>query len=186
VTGRLSPAARIDGMAVAFELDPPITDELRERVVELWVEVTNAGGAVGFVPPVGADDVRPLATASLAAVEDGPDHLLIQTDDGELTGLLFVVDNRFAFKDHWRVLKRVMVTPRGQGRGLGTSLMRQAEHVGRAMGLAALQITVRAGAGTEKFYERLGYTEVGRLPGALRVGPHDDRDEIYMWMPLTG
>ena len=171
-------------MAVAFELDPPITDMLRERIVELWVEVTNAGGAVGFVPPVAAADVRPLAETSLAGIEEGPDHLLIQTDGGELTGLLFIVDNRFALKDHWRVLKRVMVTPRGQGRGLGTALMREAERIGREMGLAALNVTVRAGAGTEKFYERLGYTEVGRLPGALRVGPDDDRDEIYLWRPL--
>ena len=172
-------------MGVAFELDPPVTEELRERIVGLWVEVTNAGGAVGFVPTVGVDDVWPLAEVSLAGVEDGPDHLLIQTDGGELTGLLFVVDNRFAFKDHWRVLKRVMVMPRGQGRGLGTALMREAERVGREMGLAGLHVTVRGGTGTEKFYERLGYREVGRLPGALRVGPGDDRDEIYMWMPLA-
>jgi GNAT superfamily N-acetyltransferase len=171
-------------MAIAFVLDPPITDDLRERIVDLWIEVTNAGGAVGFVPPVGAADVRPLAEESLAAVETGPDHLLIQTDDGELTGLLFVVDNRFGLKDHWRVLKRVMVTPHGQGRGLGSTLMREAERVGRAMGLAALHVTVRGGTGTEKFYERLGYAEVGRLPGALRVGPDDDRDEIFMWLPL--
>lgn len=171
-------------MTIAFLLDPPITDELRASIVELWAEVTNAGGAVGFVPTVSEDDVRPLADASLAGVADGHDHLLVQTDDGELTGLLFIVDNRFAFKDHWRVLKRVMVTPRGQGRGLGTSLMREAERIGRRMGLAALHLTVRAGADTEKFYARLGYTEVGRLPGALRVGPGDDRDEIYMWMPL--
>lgn len=173
-------------MALDFALDPPITDHLRERIVALWTDVTNAGGAVGFAPPVRAADIRPLAEQTLAAVESGPDHLLIQTDDGELTGLLFVVDNRFAFKDHWRVLKRVMVTPDGQGRGLGTALMREAERIGRAMGLEALHVTVRAGAGTEKFYERLGYTEVGRLPGALRIGPDDDRDEILMWLPLAG
>jgi GNAT superfamily N-acetyltransferase len=172
-------------MAIAFELDPPITGELRGRILELWAEVTNAGGAVGFVPPVGVAEVRPLAEATLDGVEGGPDHLLIQTDGVELTGLLFVIDNRFALKDHWRMLKRVMVTPKGQGRGLGTALMREAERVGRGMGLAALQVTVRAGAGTEKFYERLGYTEVGRLPGALRVAPDDDRDEIYMWLPLA-
>jgi hypothetical protein len=36
----------------------------------------------------------------------------------------------------------------------------------------------------EPFYERLGYKEVGRLPGALRVGPGDDRDEIVFWRAL--
>jgi hypothetical protein len=44
-------------MAIAFALDPPLTDDLRERVVDLWVEVTNAGEAVGFVAPVAARDV---------------------------------------------------------------------------------------------------------------------------------
>jgi GNAT superfamily N-acetyltransferase len=173
-------------MSITFVLDPPLTDDLRDRVVALWADVTNAGGAVGFVAPVEPADVRPLAEKSLADVAAGPDHLLIQTDGDELTGLLFIVDNRFRFKDHWRVLKRVMVTPAGQGRGLGTGLMREAERIGRSMGLAALQVTVRGGTGTEKFYQRLGYTEVGRLPGALRLGPGDDRDEIVLWLSLAG
>jgi hypothetical protein len=41
-------------------------------------------------------------------------------------------------------------------------------------------VTVRSGSGTEDFYARLGYREVGRVPSALRVGPGDDRDEIVL------
>ena len=84
-----------------------------------------------------------------------------------------------------RVLKRVMVAPGRQGRGYGAALMREAEAVGRKMGLAALQVTVRGGEGIEGCYAGLGYREVGRLPGALRVGPDDDRDETYMWLDLA-
>jgi GNAT superfamily N-acetyltransferase len=171
-------------MAIAFELDPPLTDDLRARIVDLWVDVTNAGGAVGFVAPVEAGAVRPVAEAALAGVVEGVDHLLIGLDRDELVALLFVVDNRFPLKDHWRVLKRVMVTPKRQGRGYGAALMREAEAVGRRMGLAGLQVTVRGGHGTERFYARLGYREVGRVPGALRVGPVDDRDEVFMWREL--
>jgi GNAT superfamily N-acetyltransferase len=171
-------------MGLSFVLDPALDDELRERVVRLWVEVTNAGGAVGFVGPVTADEVRPVAEAALAGVADGIDHMLVGVDDGELVALLFVVDNRFALKDHWRVLKRVMVTPSSQGRGYGAALMREAERVGRKLELSGLQVTVRAGSGTENFYARLGYREVGRLPAALRVAPGDDRDEISMWLDL--
>jgi GNAT superfamily N-acetyltransferase len=171
-------------MSLEFVLDPPLTDDLRERIVALWVDVTNAGGAVGFVAPVTADAVRPVADAALAAVTEGVDHLLLGLDDGELVALLFVVDNRFVLKDHWRVLKRVMVVPESQGRGYGAALMREAEQVGRKLGLAGLHVTVRAGAGTENFYTRLGYREVGRMPGVLRVAPGDDRDEILMWHDL--
>lgn len=173
-------------MSIGFVVDPPLTDALREQIVALWVEVTNAGGAVGFVGPVSADEVRPVAEAAFAAVVDEVDRVLVGVDGDDLVALLFVVDNRFVLKDHWRLLKRVMVTPGSQGRGYGAALMRAAEALGREMGLAGLQVTVRAGAGTENFYRRLGYREVGRLPGALRVGPADDRDEILMWLDLGG
>ncbi|MGK5681122.1 N-acetyltransferase family protein [Actinoplanes sp. URMC 104] len=173
-------------MTRTFVVDPPLTAELRESIVALWVEVTNAGGAVGFVAPVDAAEVAPVADAALAGVREGVDRLLIGLDGGELVALLFVVSNRFPLKEHWRVLKRVMVTPRRQGSGYGAALMREAERLGRAAGLEALQVTVRAGAGTEGFYERLGYREVGRMPAALRVARGDDRDEIYLWLQLDG
>jgi len=172
-------------MGPSFALDPPLTGELRAAIVALWVEVTNAGGAVGFVAPTTADQVLPTAEASFAGVTDGLDHLLIGTDSGgRLIGLLFVTDNRFALKDHWRVLKRVMVAPGNQGRGYGAAIMREAAAVAERMGLAGLQVTVRGGTGTEAFYAKLGYCEVGRFPDALRVGPGDDRDEIVMWLDL--
>ena len=172
-------------MSLSFVLDPPLDDELCGRILRLWVDVTNAGGAVGFVPPVTDDDVRPVAERTLAGVRSGVDHLLGVFDDSELVALLFITSNRFALKEHWRVLKRVMVAPGSQGRGHGVAIMREAAAVARKMGLDALQLTVREGTGTEKFYERLGYREVGRLPAALRVGPGDDRDEIHMWLALT-
>jgi GNAT superfamily N-acetyltransferase len=182
---RSGSAGREDiAMALSFEFDPVMTEELRDQIVALWVDVTNTGGAVGFVAPVTAEDVRPVADAALAGVGSGLDHLLVGVDDGRLVALLFVTDNRFRLKDHWRVLKRVMVTPGSQGKGYGGALMREAADVGRKMGLAGLQVTVRGGQGIEGFYAGLGYTEVGRLPGALRVADGDDRDEIFMWLRL--
>jgi GNAT superfamily N-acetyltransferase len=128
-------------MGIDFELDPPLNPALRERIVALWVAVTNAGGAVGFVAPTSADEVRPVAEAAFAGVEHGPDRLLVGRDDGELVAMLFMIDNRFRLKDHWRLLKRVMVEPGSQGRGYGRALMREAEAVARTMSLAALQVT---------------------------------------------
>lgn len=171
-------------MGLSFELDPPLTDDLRAAIVALWVEVTNAGGAVGFVPPVTVEDVRPTAEAALDTVAAGRDRLLLGVDGVRPAAVLFVVDNGHALRDHWRVLKRVMVAPDAQGRGYGAALMREAAAVAEQMGLAGLEVTVRAGTGTEAFYARLGYREVGRIPGALRVAPGDDRDEIIMWLDL--
>ncbi|MET7471849.1 GNAT family N-acetyltransferase [Micromonospora sp. NPDC005686] len=171
-------------MDLRFVLDPDLTPELRERIVALWVDVTNAGGAVGFVAPVTADDVRPLATSTMDEIADGPDRLLTGYEGDRLVAVLVIADNRFHLKTHWRVLKRVMVHPDTQGRGHGAALMREAERVARGLGLEALHVTIRDGLGLDGFYKRLGYREVGRLPAALRLSPTDARDEILMWLPL--
>ncbi|SCF33456.1 Acetyltransferase (GNAT) domain-containing protein [Micromonospora viridifaciens] len=172
-------------MNLRFVLDPELTPELREQIVALWVDVTNAGGAVGFVAPVAAAEVRPLAEETFAGVADGPDRLLAGYEGDRLVGILVIADNRFHLTTHWRVLKRVMVHPKTQGRGYGAALMREAERIGRELGLAALHVTVRGGLGLESFYGRLGYREVGRLPRALRVAAGDDRDEVLMWLDLA-
>ena len=55
--------------------------------------------------------------------------------------------------------------------------------VARGLTAEALRATVRGGTGTEGSARGWGIAR-WRLPGALRVGPCDDRDEIIMGLPL--
>lgn len=52
------------------------------------------------------------------------------------------------------------------------------------LGLEQVRLGVRSGVGLEKFYLALGFVEIGRLPGWIRVAPDDDRDEILMVRPI--
>ncbi|OLB82100.1 MAG: GNAT family N-acetyltransferase [Actinobacteria bacterium 13_2_20CM_2_71_6] len=167
-----------------FELDPPLTDELRVEIVALWTEASNAGGAIGFAADVGPDEVWPLAARAFAGVDEGHDHLLVGYAGDTLAAMLFFVSHRFALADHWRTVKRLMVRPSLQGRGYGAALLREAEAVARRFGWEALHLTIRDGTGLERFYAAAGYREVGRLPGALRLRPGDDRDEAHLWLGL--
>ena len=63
--------------------------------------------------------------------------------------------------------------------------MRGLHRMGRELGLEQLQLTVRGGHGLERFYQRLGYTVVGRHPRAVRVAPGDDRDEVMLVCELS-
>ncbi|MFJ5119199.1 GNAT family N-acetyltransferase [Kitasatospora sp. NPDC088548] len=174
-------------MTLSFTLDPKLDPDLRAAIVRLWTDVTNAGGAVGFVAPVTEDEVRDVAEEQFAGVEPGrPDRLLIAHEEGtgRLAGLLFFESMRFGPMDHWRMLKRVMVHPDFQGRGYGAELMAEAARVARDWGLDGLRLTLRGGLGLEAFYARSGYVEVGRVPAAIRVAPGDDRDDVTMWLDL--
>jgi GNAT superfamily N-acetyltransferase len=174
-------------MTLSFTLDPALTPGLRDELVELWTDVSNAGGAVGFVAPVTADRVRSTAEEQFAGLgPGGPDRLLIGREraTGRLAGALFLTSMRFDLMEHWRMIKRVMVHPELQGRGYGAGLLAEAERTARDQGLAGLRLTLRGGLGLEDFYRRCGYREVGRVPGAIRVGPGDDRDDVTMWLDL--
>jgi len=173
-------------MPLHFTVDPELTAGLRAEIIDLWTDVSNAGGAVGFVPPVTAELVRPTAEKQFAGLADGLDRLLTGRDPatGRLAAVLFFEDQRFGLMSHWRLLKRVMVATDAQGRGYGRELLAEAERLARGWGLSGLRLTLRGGQGLEDFYARSGYKEVGRVPGAIRTAPGVEHDDVTMWLEL--
>jgi GNAT superfamily N-acetyltransferase len=101
-----------------------------------------------------------------------------------LAALAFLAGSDFALGEHRRTVKRVMVHPDFQGRGYGVALMAEVERLGRELGLRQLVLSCRGGTGNELFYKKCGYVEWGRLPGGLKLGPDDYRDDIHMVLQL--
>jgi len=163
-----------------------IDDELTDGILALWTDVSNAGGAVGFVPPVGVEDVRPDLEQSVAAVHAGQRRLLVGRDEeGKVAATAFLAYNSHRLMTHWIWLYTVMVHPGHQGKGHGRSLMAAVEEAARGFhGIEAIRLTCRGGTGVDLFYGTCGYKEVGRIPDAIRVAPGDDRDDIIMLLTL--
>ncbi|MFJ1897703.1 MULTISPECIES: GNAT family N-acetyltransferase [unclassified Streptomyces] len=173
-------------MTLTFELDPSFDRPLRDGITALWADVSNAGGAVGFVPPVTAEDVRPELVKHLTAITEGRTRLLVGYDEeGAVAATAFLTRNTHRLMSHWVWLYTVMVHPRHQGRGFGRDLMAAAADAARSIeGIEAIRLTCRGGTGADRFYAACGYKEVGRVPGAIRVADGDDRDDIIMLLPL--
>ncbi|ARE75213.1 GNAT family N-acetyltransferase [Streptomyces sp. NPDC059558] len=173
-------------MTLTFTLDPVVDPSLRDGILALWADVSNAGGAVGFVPPVTPDDIRPSLDKHLAGVADGGCRLVLGHDeDGAVAATAFLTHNTHRLQLHWLWAYTVMVHPRHQGKGYGRDLMAATEAAARSVGnIDAIRLTCRGGLGLEHFYASCGYKEVGRVPGAVRVAPGDDRDDITMLLPL--
>ncbi|MEU6932341.1 GNAT family N-acetyltransferase [Streptomyces sp. NPDC046385] len=188
-------------MTLTFELDPPVGPALRDGVLDLWADVSHAGGAVGFVPPVTREEIRPALLTHLVGMARGTTRLLVGRVNegpegtegaegaGEVAATAFFTYNSHPLMTHWVWLYTVMVHPRHQGKGYGLDLMAAVERAARTAegfeGIEAVRLTCRGGTGVDAFYARAGYKEVGRVPAAVRVSPGDDRDEIVMLLPLT-
>jgi GNAT superfamily N-acetyltransferase len=173
---------------------------LRERLLTIWTDVSNAGGWVGFVPPVDRQDVAPALDAALRRIHDGRDWLIVvrvpratadpsgpvdvpsplAPDDDVVAGFVILADNDRLLSEHWRWAIRVQIHPEFQNARLGGVLLDGAARIAADAGLEKLHLTVRGGEGLEHFYARAGYHEVARIPGAIRVAPGDDRDQVIL------
>lgn len=175
----------------------PVDALLRARLLRIWTDVSNAGGWVGFVPPVAEEQVAPALDAALRRVHEGRDWLVVVRAAAgpgggppaawpdDVAGFAFVATNDRLLSEHWRWVLRVQVHPEHQGSKLGAVLLDGIGDMAEDAGLEMLHLTVRSGEGLESFYARAGYHEVARIPGAIRVAPGDDRDQVVLVCRLS-
>ncbi|MFE7394478.1 GNAT family N-acetyltransferase [Streptomyces sp. NPDC057582] len=161
---------------------------LQQQLTRCWIEVSDAGGAVGFpFPPVDSDEVAAATAGIVAALDADSSRLLTAWAGSELVGWLNVRRDTHPLVAHWGTLHHVQTRVCVRGRGVGAALMNRVREIARdEMGLEQLHLAARGGVGLEDFYGRLGWKEIGRWPGALRLGSGsggsggDDRDEVLM------
>ena len=166
-----------------------VDDTLRDEIVDLWVRVNDAGGSVGFLPGAPREAVAAALDRHLADVRAGRSLLCVLRDpDGSVRGL-GLWEHALGFPyEHVAGLKRLMVDPAAQGRNLGRILLggmvgiarRQLPHV------ELLRLDYRDGLGLGEFYERAGWTEVGRVPHGLKLTATDYRDDVAMARRVDG
>ncbi|MFJ9944940.1 GNAT family N-acetyltransferase [Streptomyces erythrochromogenes] len=159
-----------------------VAPALRHQLIDCWTEVTNSGGAAGFpFPPVDHEQVAPVVDELLARLHPRRSRLVTAAFDGVLAGWVVLRRDPHRLVEHWGTVHHLQTRPGFRGRGVGSALMRELREVADCeLGLEQLRLAARGGEGLEDFYGRLGWREVGRWPGALRLAPHDTRDEVLM------
>ena len=169
------------------QIDGPLVDGL----ARCWLEVANAGGAVGFpFPPVTSAQVSAATKRLVASLEPRGTRLLIAREHTAIIGWLALEQNHSPLTCHWARIFRVQTALSVRGSGVGRALLAEAARAAREdLHLDQLHLELRSGEGLEGFYAACGWEEVGRWPAALRFGPGDDRDEVLMVLrlaPATG
>lgn len=162
------------------EPDEALEPGLRADLLDTWIAVTDAGGAVGFTAPAPVELIAETLDEALGRVAAGLDLLGVLHNGERYVGMGLLVTRGSALQPHWRTVLRVMVHPKHQGSGAGRMLMEGLRGSAVDLGLQQLQLTIRDGLGLERFYESLGYRIVGRHPRAILVAADDYRDEVML------
>jgi GNAT superfamily N-acetyltransferase len=155
---------------------------IRRDILDCWITVSNSGGAAGFpFPPVDASIVGPVADELIAGLNPDSSRLLVAHVGDALAGWVHLRRHPDSVIAHWGTISHLQTLPGFRGQGVGSALMASARQIARQeIGLEQLHLAARGGMGLERFYAKLGWREIGRWPGALRLAPGDDRDEILM------
>ena len=88
--------------------------QLRAQLLDTWVRVTDAGGAVGFVPPADPRAIGVTLDSALARVAGDQDALGVLRrgdSEGEAVGMGILSASASPLRNHWRTVLRLMVAP---------------------------------------------------------------------------
>jgi GNAT superfamily N-acetyltransferase len=156
-------------------------------LVTLWQQVAEAGGPVGFAPPVVRSEIAARAALLVDGVKTGR---LIAVAANRARRLIGVGILRLGAgqQRHTGRVELLLVQPDHTRGGLGSRLLTELLTMAKAEQVRLLDVQIEDGAGLETFFGRFGFTEWGRRPGwielgAGRQGP-SKRDELLMGVTL--
>jgi ribosomal protein S18 acetylase RimI-like enzyme len=177
------PAAMPDHPLAIAPLTRPVSDADLRALAELLADAVNAGGAVSFLPPLSVE--RALAWWRECLTDAGPGvAVLVARDAAGIAGSVQVHPAWAPNQPHRGDIAKLIVHRRARGQGLGTRLMAAAEAAARAAGLTLLTLDTKRGDAAERLYRRLGWTEMGSIPGFAINPDGSPQESVFFYKHL--
>ncbi len=133
---------------------------------EVLIDCTEGGASLGFMNPLPRAKADAFWREVAANAAAGERALLAARDGaGRIVGTVQVVFIQKENQPHRAEVSKLLVHRSARRHGLGARLMREAEQCARDAGKSLLVLDTATGGGAEGLYERLGWQEVGQVPG---------------------
>ena len=170
---------------IARQVPPTDFDSCVPVLTQLLRESVDTGASLGFLPPLATDDARNYWISLRPALEAGTRILLVASVNGLIVGSGQLVFPHAPNGRHRVELQKLFVAQAVRGRGIGTLLMTALHDAARKRGCSLVLLGARRGDSAERFYRRLGYCEIGVVPG-YSFGPAGKRyDNVNFYHQLT-
>ena len=131
-------------------------------MVQIWNEVVKDG--------IAFPQEEPLDLETGATFFSEQTHCGIAVEDGAVLGLYILHPNNIGRCGHIANASYA-VSSKARGKGVGRLLVEDSMAQGRAHGFRVLQFNavVATNAGARHLYEKLGFTQLGTIPGGFRM-----------------
>ncbi len=164
----------MNGPIAVRHVDPGLAGQpgFTGRAAAMLRRLVAGGAALGWVDPPEPGEVAALLRDVAAAGEHGDACLAAAWAGDGLAGLGYW--RRYARPTHrpHADIEKVAVDPACQGRGIGRLLMTELISAAAGAGIEVLTLDFRGdNERAARLYRSLGFTEYGRLPRFVAVGP---------------
>lgn len=156
-------------------------EEHIEKLSELLVKVVEDGASIGFLPPLNPSDAKKYWENLLT-----PEVILFIAEiNNEIVGS---VQLHLCTKQngmHRSEIGKLMADPLIRRKGIGRSLMEQAENRAREEGRTLLVLDTREGDPSNYLYSSMGFVESGRIPDYAKSANGELNATVFYHKILT-
>ena len=142
----------------------PASDSDIHELAGLLADAVNSGAAVSFVAPLTFERAEAWWRSTIAAAASNAIILVARDADG-IAATVQLHPAWAPNQPHRADIAKLVVHRRSRRTGLGSALMQAIEDEARQAGFSLLTLDTRQGDVAEHLYRRLGWTEVGAIPG---------------------
>ncbi|HEY4969479.1 MAG TPA: GNAT family N-acetyltransferase [Steroidobacteraceae bacterium] len=172
-------------MAHAVRRLSAVTDAQIQGLAELLIDCVEGGASVSFMHPLSTAKALDFWRQVAAGVAQGERALLIAEDAQGTVATVQLVFAQPENQPHRADVSKMLVHRRARRRGLGASLLREAESVARECGKTLLVLDTASGD-AERLYARLGWQRCGVIPGYALLPRGGFCDTTYFYRALGG
>ena len=152
------------------------------RLGEILSDAVNSGAGVSFMLPFTPGDGARYWQNQREAVTKDVKTIFAAMDGSAIAGTVILEKAWAPNQPHRGDIAKMLVHSEYRRKGVGTLLVNALIEKARAMGLTLLTFDTVSGSPAETFYQNLGFTPVGHIPGYAMspLGKLDDTTIFYM------
>jgi len=161
-----------------------LTDADLDGLAAVLADCVAGGASVGFMQPLPLAAARAWWHGLAADVEAGRRALIVAEDDACIVGTVHLILAQPDNQPHRADLCKMLVLRRARRLGVGAALMDAAESAARAAGKTLLVLDT-ASADAERLYARMGWQQLGVIPGYALLPDGAPCDTTYFYRELA-
>jgi ribosomal protein S18 acetylase RimI-like enzyme len=157
-----------------------------DELANLLHACVDDGASINFIHPYSLEDARRFWVKKvLPRISDQELTVLVAERDGRIAGSVQLDCDTPPNQVHRADIKKLLVHPDFQRRGIGRRLMIEIEAIARSLGRSLLTLDTRSGDKGEPLYLSVGFIAIGSIPAYSRDARSERLDAAtFMYKPL--